>query len=128
LVLTITFFVIAVFAVGDYFRKNISPFRKIFDFFVDEHINAFFHWLLSMEIEQLKGFIVKKLFHHGCIGGKHTDIENLKKGLPGHFKGDVKKAAHELVKEEILVLKFTSYGIHVSLNILKREEIQKYLE
>ncbi|MBI1970996.1 hypothetical protein HYS47_04570 [Candidatus Woesearchaeota archaeon] len=32
-----------------------------------------------MEQEQLKGFIVKKLFHHGYIGGKHTDVENLKK-------------------------------------------------
>jgi hypothetical protein len=81
-----------------------------------------------MEKEQLKGFIVKKLFHHGYIGGKHTDIENLKKGLPGHFKGDVKNAAKELVKEEILIPKPTSYGLHVSLNPRKREEIEKYLE
>ena len=40
-----------------------------------------------MEKEQLKGFIVKKLFHHRHIGGKHTDV-NLKKGLPGHLECD----------------------------------------
>ena len=81
-----------------------------------------------MEKEQLKGFIVKKLFHHGYMGGKHTDIENLKKGLASHVKGDVKQAAKELIKEEILIPKPTSYGLHVSLNPRKREKINKYLE
>ncbi len=81
-----------------------------------------------MEKEQLKGFIVKKLFHHGYIGGKHTDIENLKKGLPGHVKGDIKEAVEELIKEEILIPKSTSYGLHVFLNPRKRSEIDKYLQ
>ncbi len=81
-----------------------------------------------MEIEQLKRFIVKKLFQHGYIGGRHTDIENLKKGLPGHVKGDVKEAAKELIKEEILIPKPTSYGLHVSLNSHKREDIDRYLK
>ena len=81
-----------------------------------------------MEKEQLKGFIVKKLFHHGYIGGRHTDIENLKKGLAGHVKGDVKDATKELIKEEILIPKPTSYGLHVSLNSRKREEINRYVE
>lgn len=80
-----------------------------------------------MEKEQVKGFIVKKLFQHGYIGGRHTDIENLKKGLPTHFRGDIKKAAKELIKDEILLSKQTSYGHHVSLNPRKREEIQNYL-
>lgn len=81
-----------------------------------------------MDKEQLKGFIVKKLFHHGYVGGRHTDIENLKKGLPGHIKGDVKEAAKELVKEGIILSKPTSYGLHVSLNPRMREEIEKYLK
>ena len=81
-----------------------------------------------MEEEQAKRFIVKKLFHHGYISGRHTDIDNLKKGLPSHFKGDIKKAAKELIKEEILIPKQTSYGLHVSLNPKKRQEIEGYLE
>lgn len=81
-----------------------------------------------MEKEQIKGFIVKKLFHHSYIGGRHTDIENLKKGLAGHVKGEVKEAAKELIKEGILIPKATSYGLHVSLNARKREELEKYLK
>lgn len=84
--------------------------------------------IVIMEKEQLKGFIVKKLFHHGYIGGRHTDIENLKKGLPSHVKGDVKDAAKELIKEEILITKPTSYGLHVSLNPRMKEKLQKYLQ
>lgn len=83
---------------------------------------------LTMEKEQLKGFIVKKLFHHNYIGGRHTDIENLKKGLPSHVKGDIKEATEELIKEEILITKPTSYGMQVSLNPRKREEIEKYVQ
>ena len=80
-----------------------------------------------MEKEQIKGFIIKNLFHHGYIGGRHTDIENLKKGLPSHVRGDVKEVAKELIKEEILITKPTSYGLHVSLNLRVKEKFQKYL-
>jgi len=81
-----------------------------------------------LDSNQIKGFIIKKLFHHGYIGGKHTDIENLKKGLPTHFKGEIKNGIKELVKEEILMLKTTSYGLHVSLNPRKIPEINGYLK
>jgi len=81
-----------------------------------------------MEKEQLKSFIVKKLFHHGYIGGRHTDIENLKKGLPSHIKGDAKGAVEELIKEEILIPKPTSYGLHVSLNPKMKDKLQEYLQ
>jgi len=81
-----------------------------------------------MEKEQIKGFIVKKLFHHGYIGGRHTDIENLKKGLPSHVRGNVKEVTKELINEEILTPKPTSYGLHISLNIRAKEKFQKYLQ
>lgn len=80
-----------------------------------------------MEEEELKRFLVKKLFHHGYIGGRHTAIEHVQKGLPGHCKGNVKKAAQELMKEQIILPKTTAYGLHISLNPKKREEIEKYL-
>ena len=81
-----------------------------------------------MEKEQMKGFIVKKLFHHGYIGGRHTDIENLKKGLPSHVRGDIKEVAKELIKEEIIISKPTSYGLHISLNLKVKDKFQKYLQ
>ena len=80
-----------------------------------------------MDVKQLKGFVVKKLFHHSYIGGRHTSVENLKKGLPDHFRGDVKDVVRELVKEGILLPKPTSTGLHVSLNPRKRIEIDAYL-
>lgn len=81
-----------------------------------------------MEEEQLKRFIVKKLFHHGYIGGRHTAIDNLKKGLPSHVKGDIKEAAKALIKEGILVPKQTAYGFHVSLNPRMKAEIDAYVK
>lgn len=53
--------------------------------------------------------------------------KNLKKGLPSHVKGDVKEAAEELIRENVLIPKPTSYGLHVSLNPHQREKIEKYL-
>jgi len=81
-----------------------------------------------MEEEQLKRFIVKKLFHHGYIGGRHTAIENLQKGLPSHVKGDIRKAEKALIKEGILVPKQTAYGLHISLDPRKRAEIDAYVK
>lgn len=82
----------------------------------------------AMEIEELKGFIVKRLYRRGYIGGRHTAIEHLQKGLPGHLRGTVSEVVHELVKEELLILKPTSYGLQVSLNPRKREVIDNYLK
>lgn len=76
----------------------------------------------------MRGFIVKKLFYHGYIGGRHTDIENLKKGLPSHVRGDAKEIVKELMKEGILIPKPTSYGLHVSLNPREKEKIKKYIQ
>ncbi|MDP3640373.1 MAG: hypothetical protein Q8R53_04190 [Nanoarchaeota archaeon] len=81
-----------------------------------------------MEEEQLKGFIVKKLFHHGYIGGRHTAIDNLKKGLPSHVRGEIKEAAKALIKEGILLPKQTAYGLHISLNPRKKAEINVYVK
>ena len=80
-----------------------------------------------MEKDKIKSFIIKKLFHHGYIGGRHTAFDNLKKGLPGHLRGDVNEAADELIKKEILIPKPASYGLQVSLNPRKKAEIEKYL-
>lgn len=76
----------------------------------------------------LKVIILRKLLRLRYIGGKHTDTDNLSKGLPSHLKGDAKKAAEELAKEGLLWTKPTSYGLHVSLNPNRIEEIYKIVE
>lgn len=76
----------------------------------------------------LKIVILRKLYRHRIIGGKHTAVENLTKGLPKHIVGDAKKAVDELIKEGLVVPKPTSYGLQVSLNPEKIEEIMKIIE
>lgn len=77
--------------------------------------------------EAIKGFIIKKLFHHGYWKNRHTSFDNLQKGLPSHARGDAKSAAKCLIKEGILLAKPTAYGLEVSLNPEKIDEIMKYV-
>ena len=76
----------------------------------------------------IKKIIFKKLYRHRIIGGKHTAIENLTKSLPKHLIGDAKDAIGELIKEELILTKPTSYGLQVSLNPERMDEISKIIE
>ena len=75
-----------------------------------------------------KKIILRKLFRHRIIGGKHTAIEHLTKGIPKHHIKEAKKAVGELIKKELILLKKTSYGLHVSLNPRKVEEISQVIK
>ena len=76
----------------------------------------------------LKIIILRKLFRLRYIGGKHTDFNNVAKGIPKQLKGNAKEAAKELIKEEFLLTKPTSYGLHVYLNPRKLDDIIGLLE
>ena len=75
-----------------------------------------------------KKIILRKLYRRRIIGGKHTAVEHLTKGLPKHAVGDAKNAVNELVKEGFIIPKSTSYGLQVSLNPEKIDEISKIVE
>lgn len=74
--------------------------------------------------EDLREYIIDRLYRRTYIGDKHTSIDNLQKGVPGHLKGDAKKVAKQLIKENILLAKKTSYSLEVSLNPKKLKEIK----
>ena len=74
-----------------------------------------------------KAIILRKLFRHRMIGAKHTAIEHLTKGLPKHAIGDAKDAVKELIKKDLILQKPTSYGLQVSLNQEKIDEIMKLI-
>ena len=76
----------------------------------------------------LKKIILRKLFRHRIIGGKHTAVENLTKGLPKHLVGVAKDAVKELIKEGFVLQKPTSYGLQVSLNPKRIDEITRIIE
>jgi len=78
----------------------------------------------------IKKFIVRKLYRKRMWLHKHTNINNLPKGLSNQLRvsKEIKKAVEELLKEQILLSKPTQYGLEVSLNSKKIREIEKYIE
>jgi len=75
----------------------------------------------------LKKAILRKMYFDKIIGGKHTAIENLKKGFPSHVKGDVDDEVKELIRDGYILPKTTSYGLQVSLNPKMIPEIERIL-
>jgi len=67
------------------------------------------------------------MYFDRIIGGKHTAIENLKKGFPSHVRGDVDDEVKELIKDGFILPKTTSYGLQVSLNLGMIPEIERIL-
>lgn len=71
--------------------------------------------------------ILEKLLRHEYIGGRHTAFENVSKGFPKHLVGEVRKTAKELVKMNLIMQKITSYGLQISLNPRKMEQIEEII-
>ena len=78
-----------------------------------------------MDFEKI---ILRKLFRRRIIGGKHTAVENLTKSMPKHVIGQAKIAVNNLIKQNLILSKPTSYGLQVSLNPEKLEEILKDID
>lgn len=76
----------------------------------------------------LKATILKKLKRRGKWGHAHTSFDRLSSGIPKHLRGLAKEVAEELIKEGLLLVKPTSYGLEVSLNPRKKAEIDEIIE
>jgi len=81
-------------------------------------------------VEDIKRNILIKLVAHRYWQHKHTNINNLPKGLPSHLRNSkfVRKAIDELIKNGFLLTKPTNYGLEISLNINKKREICEFIE
>ena len=76
----------------------------------------------------IRAIILRKLFRRRIIGEKHTAFEHVISGIPKHLAGDAKDAAEELVKERLILRKLTNYGLHISLNPERLDEIIRMIE
>jgi len=78
----------------------------------------------------IKKFILRKLYRQRMWKHKHTNINNLPKGLSNELKSskEVKKVIEELLKEGFLLSKPTHYGLEVSLNPKKKKEIEELIK
>ena len=85
-----------------------------------------------MDKKSLQKFFIRKLknFSPPKWGASHTEERNMFKGLPGHMVGrkETKAALEELYKEGFINKYKKTYETHVSLNIEKKKEIEKFLE
>jgi hypothetical protein len=80
------------------------------------------------DINQIKIEILSKLARRNCWKNKHTSFDNLQKSFPKHMRGEIKDAAKELIKENLILKKPTSYAMEVSLNSQRTGEIMKLIE
>lgn len=77
---------------------------------------------------EIKGKILHKLTRLGKFKHSHTSIDNLPKGFPKDLRGGIKGYVDELIHEEILFVKPTSYGKEVSINSEKKDKIMNYID
>lgn len=77
--------------------------------------------------DELKATILHRLARKRKWGASHTAFENVMKGVPSHIKGKMKEIGEQLVRDGLLVPKPTGYGLHVSLNTKKSEEIKQLI-
>ncbi len=82
--------------------------------------------------DELRAMLLHKLAKRHKWGESHTAFDLVCKGVPPHLKGTMKEIADGLIKDGFLIPKPTSYGLQISLNVARSEEIKtiirKYLE
>jgi len=82
---------------------------------------------MKLSSSEIRFRICKKLVRHRYWGGKHISSEDILKGFPSHLKKDFKNEIDELVRENILLTKPTSYGTRYSLDPGMKEEVTRIL-
>lgn len=78
--------------------------------------------------ERIKARLLYHLRKKRVLGGVHTHFDTLKMGFPKHLGKEVENIAKQLIKEEWLITKPTSYGLQVSLDKEKLAEIEDFIE
>lgn len=80
-----------------------------------------------MDNDSIKATILYHLRRKKVLGGVHTPFDTIKRGFPGHLGKEVTKIANQLVKEGLLITKPASYGLQISLNKERLEEIDLFI-
>ncbi len=86
------------------------------------------------EVNKVIWHVLSKLNRMSKIGGSHTEIANLSKGLPSHFKCSkqgkkiIQEAIKEMFEKEYLLQKPSTGEIHISLNPRKIKEIIEFID
>lgn len=79
--------------------------------------------MVSLPFEDIKSHILWKLHVKRMWGAKHTAVESVAKGISSHLQGSYLEVTKELIKQGFVLTKPTSYGLQISLNPGKLDEI-----
>ena len=82
----------------------------------------------NLEDGDIIPWILDKFARHGWWKAKHTSFDNIPKGAPSHMAKKIKEAAEQLIKDGFLIKKPTGYGLEVSLNFDRKDEIFEIIE
>jgi DNA-binding PadR family transcriptional regulator len=77
--------------------------------------------------EQIKAWILNKMRSHRFIGGRHTDVKNIRKGAPQKYYDIIDKQLEELRKVGMVVFYVKAGAKHVSLNQHMLREINEFI-
>ncbi len=83
--------------------------------------------------EEIMARIIHKLYRRGNWGESHTSFENLKKGFNQRDLGKqglkrVDKVGKYMIKTGLLYPKQTKYGLEVSLEFTRKDELVKIMK
>ncbi len=73
-------------------------------------------------------YVIDYLSRKRYFGAHQTLSENIPKGKPQDHKKIIINAINNLANKGLLITKKKHYGVHVSLNPHKTQEIRKYLQ
>lgn len=79
------------------------------------------------EEDKIKATILYHLRRKKVIGNVHTHFDTLKRGFPSHLGKDVKNLAKELIKQGLISIKPAPYGLQVSLNKDRINDIDEFI-
>lgn len=80
-----------------------------------------------MEEKELIQSIVEKLYRLRYIGGRHTEMKNIHKGMKGISEKEIERAVKYLINKGIIQSNIKTGEIHISINPKKMKEIHKIL-
>lgn len=80
-----------------------------------------------MEEREIIQAIIEKLYRLKYIGGRHTEMTNVRKGMKGISEKDIEHAVKYLVNKGIIQIHIKTKETHVSINPKKMKEVHKIL-
>jgi len=80
-----------------------------------------------VEEKELIQAIVEKLYRLRYIGGRHTEMKNIHKGMKGVSEKEIEIAVKYLVNKGIIQLYIKTGETHVSINPKKIKEVHRIL-